>query len=429
VRTLGVTAGKGASATPAIETLAALVVIGALTFNALLALVNAQLMPVSRTHVIMAEIALLCAAIGLIALRFSREMMPWIALLLLILFFHAALSAVTLSFNPKHVRDAALIPIFIMLGMASARMNLVRLVVFIQMLILSVLIYEGLEPHSFGQTFNIIGYYISTRDFAVADFWNTELGLFISATRPSERVTLAFTGLHRMSSIFLEPVSLGNYCIVVTAITIALWKRMTLLQKLFLSLTTLIILLGSDGRLAIATSAVLLFGAWMFPRLPTYSNVLYLPGLLVAAWFAVWLLGLQWHQDTFSGRLALSMGQLGRLNIPALLGLDPHFLVGADSGVSYLVLTQSLIGAIFLWLFISLGITQQTRAGVVFAHAVCISIAFSLLVSYSIFSIKSAALLWFAYGHIHGNGLRRADVARTKQLRTIRDFRAVKPAF
>src|SRR5262249_54170721 len=141
--------------------------------------------------------------------------------------------------------------------------------------------FELLFPDAYSRTFDILSYYVNTRNFSMRDFWNQDSSLFVSATRPDERFLLGFLNIHRASSIFLEPVSLGNYAIVVTAFTLAFWREMSAAKKIFFALTTLIIVVGSDGRLAATTCTALVLSSFIFPFLPRYSNVFYLPGALV----------------------------------------------------------------------------------------------------------------------------------------------------
>ena len=176
--------------------------------------------------------------------------------------------------------------------MVYARGNIVRLFFFIQCVVFFVLLVEVLFVDVYSWAFDIIKYYVNTRGYTDQDFWDQSSALFISASRPDERFLFSFLNIHRASSIFLEPVSLGNYSIVATVFTLAFWRDMSRWVRIFFVATTLIILVGSDGRLAAVTCLVLVLGCFIFPLLPRYSNVLYLPAMLllsgiIVAWFGL----------------------------------------------------------------------------------------------------------------------------------------------
>src|SRR5262249_4714157 len=137
------------------------------------------------------------------------------------------------------------------------------------------------------------------------------------------------------------------------------------------------------------------------PLLPRYSNVLYLPGMLLLSGTTVTWLGLQNSTDDIPGRLAGSIDFLTSLDFATFLGLhQEQSQFGLDSGISYLIITQSVFGTAAIWLFVCLVPRYHDRRSTIFVHSVCIYIAFNLLVSYSLFSIKTAALMWFMYGYL-----------------------------
>jgi putative polymerase len=383
------------------ESLSASIVVVAITFNAILAIVNAHVVALSQLHVSLIEVAINGLAIAVIALNLRASMLPWAILLAMSLMLHLALAVANQAFNPKFIRDAIEIPVFIALGMVYARGNVVRLLLYIQCIVLLVLFFELLFPDAYSRIFDILSYYINTRNFSLRDFWNQDSSLFVSATRPDERFLLGFLNIHRASSIFLEPVSLGNYAIVVTAFTLAFWREMTATKKVFFTITTLIMIVGSDGRLAAITCTALVLGSFIFPLLPRFSNVFYLPGALLLCVTVVVGFGLRAVGDDFSGRLAGSINFLTSLNGPALLGSHPEQSAFAvDSGISYFIITQSVFAPAVIWLFVCLIPRYQDRRSTIFVHSICIYIAVNLLVSYSLFSIKTAALMWFIYGYL-----------------------------
>ena len=70
-------------------------------------------------------------------------------------------------------------------------------------------------------------------------------------------------------------------------------------------------------------------------------------------------------------------------------------------------MTQSIVITAIIWLFISCVSNQTTEEQVRFTHAVLLYLALTMIVSYSMLTIKTAALAWFAQGVFQRNGLDR----------------------
>lgn len=400
------------------EHAAAFILITAVFFNAALAIENGHLHQLSQIYVSLAEAVITGLAVLLVAVNFRTDMLPWAVLLVFILLLHLVLSFVNQAVNPKIIRDVIDIPVFIALGMVYARGNIVKLFFYIQTIVLAVLLMELIDVDTYSQIFKIQDYYMNTREITQHAFWNTDSTLFVSATRPGERFLLDFLGIHRLSSVFLEPVSLGNYGIVATIFTLAFWREMSRWMKFFFVISTVCIVIGCDGRLAAVSCAILVICAPIFPLLPRYSNLTFLPGVFFFSALAVGLLALRHSTDDFVGRLSGSIDLLGGLDLGAIFGLDPLLAAKAsDSGISYFVLTQSVIGVAVMWIFICLVPRYRTRISVILIYSICTYVPLNLLVSYSLFSIKTAAPMWFMYGYLTAETtLRRTAPRQNRRL-------------
>jgi putative polymerase len=225
------------------------VLILAVCFNALLSVVNGHGVTLQRGHVVLAEIAIYAAALTIILFNADRRMFPWFLVTLFIVLNGLLLCLGNGAFNPKYVRDVLVIPTFIMLGMSYKSDSLTRPVIVLQTIVFAVAILEALRPEAYSEIFQILQYYVNTRDFSTTSFWNNDSTLFVSATRPSDRF-FGLVDLHRVSSIFLEPVSLGNYCVIIAIFLIAYWHEMGVGVRAYLAGSTLALLIGCDGRLA-----------------------------------------------------------------------------------------------------------------------------------------------------------------------------------
>jgi putative polymerase len=383
------------------ETLSGAVLMAAVLFNAGLAFINAHIVPLGRDHVILAGISVVGASVLITAIFLRRSMMPWLILLLLFMAMHFTMAMIQSSFNPKALRDIVIVPSFIMLGMTFARGNIVRLICCLQTIIFVFLAIELAGSPLFQALFDIPRYYIMTRGFDEAQFWAPETGLFISALRPNERFLLNFLNIHRASSVFLEPVSLGNYCIIATAAILALWEEMSLIKRLILTSTTLVMLIACDGRLAATICAFTVIGVRFVPQLPRHSHFWYMPLVIIIGSGIVHTFGFEPGPDDFRGRLATSIKLMFNIDPSAMIHGSSLVSQYADSGISYFVASQSVLGVAVFWLMICFAPAMRDRGQVVFVQAACIYICLSLVVSYSLFSIKTGALIWFLYGYFY----------------------------
>jgi putative polymerase len=167
----------------------------------------------------------------------------------------------------------------------------------------------------------------------------------------------------------------------------------------FFVLGGLIALIGCDGRHAATSSAIIIIVALVAPRLPRGSALIYLPLGLVGAVILANITHADPLQDNVLGRLAHCVTLLGRYDVLDWLGLSDRYLIpAADSGIAYMIATQSFIGLLLFWLLLVLGADERRPDQARFLHALCLYIVLTMLVSYSLFSIKTAALFWFIHG-------------------------------
>ncbi len=384
----------------------ALVVIASMTFNVALAFANGHVMNVPTALVIAAQASLTAAALGLALLAWKPQMEASVALLALFGLFAAFRGLLMAQPDPKLLSDVAIIPIFMMLGMAFDDRNLGRAVLVLHTIVFAVFLLEVLAPHAYSELLHIQEYYIKTRGNKIDQFYNTNSELFISATRPDSRL-FSFVDWPRSSSIFLEPVSLGNYCSIIVAFACSCIRRLGWASVAYLMITTAAMLVGCDGRLGTATCVLIIVVCAIGPLLPPRSAVLYLPVTIVFVFALVIGAGLEPGSDDFPGRLAYTVDLLHSYGVAEYLGFSNEFLGKAmDAGVAYLITTQSLPGLLLLWTYIGWGTREDTPEQVRFTHALSLYLALSMMVSYSFLSIKTAALLWFIQGTLQSASAR-----------------------
>lgn len=380
-----------------VQTAIASLLAATVLFNPLLAIVNAHLLPVSGGMVAAIQAGLVGAAFALSVLR--RESLPlrWILVAWALLFGNVLLALARGEFNPKFFADVLTIAAFICVG---ARLELrvgLTVLVALQMLIALCGAWELQFVDGYSTVFDPRSYYINSRGLSDQDFW-AQNDLYVSSVRPDGRLLLSWTDYHRGSSLFLEPVSLGNWTILVTVLLIAFWGELKVWQRAALIVGNVVCLCVCDGRLALVTSLLLAVALPVLRHVPS-TLAAFTPAAFWAAVLALDHYGyLEEQGDTFPGRLRYSLDVMGSTQTRDLFGLRPFDTAWWDAGFAYVMQTQSLFIALGLWLVLMLTDIGEDARGRTFKYGAAIFITLCLSVSYSLFSIKVVAVLWAFYG-------------------------------
>lgn len=375
---------------------ASLLIVAAVGYNLPLAIINAHVVGLGRGAVIAVDALLIVAAMALAAVRWRPEMTRWAAMILGFVLLSLVLSLLRQAFDPKSLRDTLMIAAFIMLGMTVERDAARRLFVGLQIGIALVMLFEVSFPATYSEIVGTTRYLIATRGFIEENFFG-DLELF-GTTRADDRYFLPQTGWIRASSIFLEPLSLGNYASFAMLGILLFWRDWRWPRRALMVAIWALVLVGSDGRFGLTSSLVILVLSPLLARLPTMLAFLYLPVAVVAARGAAILLDWNPLVDTFAGRLARGMKQLFRLDSTDLSGFTIPTAALADSGVAYFVVGQSLLGVLLFQAFVYLQPRLRTPDQRLMLHGNAVLFAMSILISISMLSIKTAALLWFFAG-------------------------------
>jgi len=381
------------------DVLIELLLLFAVGYNILLAFVNAQLFAVSPAMTYAAELLIYagCFGIGIWTLERHKiaAILAGIGLIVGVLLFRYLIEW---KVDAKFIRDAIIPFAFLVLGSAYGG-SLPRLFLRMAVIVSLVAAVELTVPDVYGDVVNPKSYYVNTRGSDEGGFWNEDSNLFVSATRPGERNFLAGSNLPRASSIFVEPVTAGNFIVFFCALLLVFWRSMGP-KRLALSVVLLLFLIvATDGRLAAGTSLLLLLGAPFMRKLDQRLSFLIMPLVILGAATLVWVTGVSEYQDTTLGRIWLTVHALREMSAEAWLGLDfdvayTYF----DSGIAYFIASQSIMIVGAFLLAYAFGLEMPTEDGQAFKNAFMLAFAVGLLVSNSLFSVKSAALWWFVLG-------------------------------
>ena len=184
-------------------------------------------------------------------------MVNWYFLIVAIGAFAILRIAGTGNVDAKYFRDIFLIITFILLGMTSNERRAIQMMVVLQAFVVAGILLEAVCLPCYNDLFAVKDFYINTRGLGEEEFTNLSSDLYVSATRPEARF-LPFFDLHRMSSVFLEPVSLGNFMTATVAFTAAFWNRLGGKLKMFFFASMILMLLACDGRLAAMASVAII---------------------------------------------------------------------------------------------------------------------------------------------------------------------------
>jgi len=372
---------------------ARLIVIAAILFNLVLSFINASVMRIGASHVVAVELVLLGVATAMVASRsmtfyvVSAVVMPMLVLLLVLRY----------QFDAKAVRDAFIPIVFFFLGrhfgspQAGDRVVLAAIVV-----VTAGALFEWLFLDTYLKYFDVLGYY-QARGSVDASVGGDGPGLFISGLRFEGRTLLPFLGEHRVSSVFLEPVSLGNFGAIAFAWVLLRDHRHIGRLVAKVALIAMVLVLG-DARFGLYLCGVVVL-VFMVSPLIRPTMVFVLPFLIVIALvvYAGAMAGAPWD-NTIMGRFLLSGQLLSTLDLGQAFGIQLSTVDFDDSGYSYVLSRYGIVGAAVLWGLYVYGSPAETAASWRFKLFVCVYLVLLLSISTSTVTIKTAGLLWFLAG-------------------------------
>lgn len=365
--------------------------VGALTFNTALCFLNTNVMGVNDTMVMGSEVVLVATALYL---GLGRSAAPYVVLAVFIS-YAAMLMAMRPLLDPKAVRDF-LIPIaFYLLGRSCRDPRLAdRAALTCGLIVVVFGLFEFLALDVYVKYFNIIKYYVARGTVAPSDVKAETGALFASGIRPDARTLLPFLGPHRASSVFLEPISTGNFGAI-----IYIWclNRKEMSKRWLTMATGIGAIILSDSRFG-ANVCIVATIAWFFAaRTPRFvwlaAPFFALAGLAIYGFTSA---EVNW-QNNFGGRLLWTARLITSLSPSAVWGLSPDKPFLSDSGYAYSLNQIGLIGVIGFWSLFIFTPERSPRAWR-FKASVAAYICLLMLVSDSVYSIKTAALLWFLMG-------------------------------
>lgn len=380
----------------AFRRLTIVVLVSVVAYQAVLCLIHTHVFPVPRALVGVGEGLIMLAALPLLLPRLVPGVLAFAALAGAMLCLLALLSG---SLDIKVFRDL-LIPIwFFWLGRNVGDPGLAnKALASATVLVLAFGFFELLALTTYTEVFDIFSYYVSIGNLQPVTDYVRESRLQLNGIRPEDMGRTLLPGLldnHRVSSLFLEPVSLGNFATILAAWGLSKDRSELGWTLLFLGAAVTLIVLA-DSRFALISVSLLvvmrlLLRGWAL-NLPVV-----MPLLIVAVLVALGLFAPGPYDDSYLGRLINSGDSLVHFQVSTLLGYDGHAWY-PDQGYAHVISSYGLVLSIALWLVIWL-IRQPDSQGQRFRCFVAVYISLILCVSgTSLFALKSAGVLWFLFG-------------------------------
>jgi len=381
-------------------------VLAAALFNLVLCFVETRgVLRVNNAEIAVVEIAIMAA--GLIVIRDDIDRSA-LLLIGLALGYIVGAKLVNPLVSVKILHDIGIMYIFYLVGRAGgvAQAELAMRLTLAVVMIFAV--FEAVLPTLFGVVFNVWDYYVQ-KGVITADTVNySGTNLYLSGNRGGSASRAFFPGLfgaHRISSVFLEPDSLGNF-----AATIFAWGLSTFhnapgrrrVLVLFFGVTCFVL---ADSRFASGCCMIMLLlrlspmrgsplVAFFLPimvcmALTLAGSLAEIPGVLPAI-----------LTDDFKGRLLFSGRLLDYWHVPQWFALAPSQVYTADTGYAY---TLNNIGLPITLLFLAIFAFRPaaTREAAMMRTSLSVYFATSLCIGASVFTIKTAALAWLLYGALN----------------------------
>ncbi len=381
-------------------------------YNCILAYINHNVMPLSVTHVVLCEGLMMISSVAFIFKKgIYEEDLP----LVLFLVFTLIVTIYITVFNRLTFIDQFrnVLIIFAFAGIGSwASERTVKLIFRIaSFMVLLFLICEVVSTPFYVTLFHPAEYFENTRGIKQMSFNNT--GLFANALGFQGRFSFGLID-HRSSSIFLEQVSLANFCGVIVIYLLSFWPKLGKLDKALFISTVLLILLTNDTRTMLIFSFVSIAGYFLFPKIPKAFDLILMP-LIILIGFFVHFMKPDEVGDNFTGRIGVTVKKMLDLDVQSMLGLSISRIGEfADSGYVYLIYGSTIFGLIVFWLFVCLYPAGTSPAQRRCVHSLSLFIFLNMMIGgTAIFSIKIAGLLWLLVGY-----MRASETPRTVRVRS-----------
>ena len=373
----------------------------ALVYQAVLCALHTNVHPISMAGVGAAEAFIYLACLVVLVKRIRLEFVAVATLVAAYLFLMAIFRN---QLDPKGFRDVMIPILFYALGRHIGDIKYAdRLLKLMVVLVLAFGFFELLFLDAFSRVFNIFSYYVSQGSLAAGSNWAKDSVLGLNGMRPEgigRTILPSLLGNHRISSIFLEPVSLGNFAVIVAGWGLSK-RREDIKDILFFLLSAITMIALSDSRYGMITVAALVLMRCL-PLGRTNVWMITLPLLCALLLLGIGIFFNGPYSDNILGRLYVSGRTLMHLDLGMIFGLDGFNIGYGDMGYPSLLTRLGLLLCIFLWVAFWM-VKMEDERGDRFRAYITLYMSLILCVSgTSLFALKTAGILWFLVGCFAG---------------------------
>jgi putative polymerase len=386
--------------------LAPIVTGAAVLYNFVLCFVNTNVFGIDASIVVSSEIVLIVMACGLMW-NCSTQLH---AILLVLAAYFLIVMVIRFEFDAKIIRDLLIPIVFFFFGRYLGTLRSAdRLVTFLIIIAFGTALFEWLALGTFLRYFDVIRYYIARGTLTDPE---TDIAAgFVNSTRFEPRI-LPFLGAHRVSGIFLEAPSVGNFGAIAFA-WVLLHGRQNPWTVIAKSVAIAAMLLLADARFGLYSCFFIMA---LYVATPVIGAIVRPTMLFIAPFLAMIALmtyaGIAREEPSGNdllGRLFLSGSFLNGLDPAQFFGMQAvdiksgaQFMMNpvTDSGYSYLIAEVGLLGMAGIW---ALFVYSPVHDRDAWRFKIFVAFYFSVLltISVGVFTIKTAALLWFLYGTLN----------------------------
>ena len=368
---------------------AAWVTYAAVFYPLVLCFLNTRVARMPNAALIVAELLIVAAALPILAARMSLGMLL-ISLCIAANYFVLAIFQQANDF--KAMRDLLIPIIFVWLGyFLDDRHRAERILRNIGIAAVALGLFEWILPTAYASLFDTIAFYTS-RGFGT----NNPFALTVLQMRPIGigRSLLPFLGPRRISSLFLEPVALGNFAVLTAGWALSK-PRAELREAVILMILAATMIVMADARFGSISILVLCLvrasGIWKSRMLSTSIPFIAMLVTVLMVWF-----GSGEIHDNIIGRFQISGRNLIGMSWSAWLGIPDQ--ISMDAGYGYIIQRTGILICLLLW-FAFAALPLKDDQGRQYHFNTAIYIGLNLCISgSSLFSLKTTAVLWLLLG-------------------------------
>lgn len=353
---------------------------------------------VSVGRVAMAEMVIYAACVPMLLARLSLRSLVAVFVALGVCGVLALLRGG--YFDAKATRDLLIPLVFLWAGRSYGQRggSLDRPLLVVCGVVVTIGLVQAVMPDVYNRFFNTFTYYVSLGGISSESAQVTGQSVTLNGMRPEgigRTLLPQLLGAQRVASVFLEPVSLGNFAVLMLAWGLA--KPFTEWRvAVWFVLAALVCIVLADSRFGLYMIGLMLLlratlhgrGHWLsllFPGL----------GVLLLLALASYTPG---TGDNLVGRMTVSGTFLMAFDEMNLLGVRDFATNFGDMGYAYVFSRFSLPGALLMWVCVyAIPLRDETARR--FRTFLSVYVTLILCVSgTSLFALKTAGLMWFVFG-------------------------------